>query len=244
MLDDERGGHVTNLCLLCCRCFVFVFFTSAKDLHNSALTVLRADKSERRQFGGGSKDPRGRFTAARLAAVQGSSHQRSLDPSSSRHKVSSKPLFFSFLFFYTPTTTQRVKHIPQRANAAAAALCWHSLEMHYSFQKGWICNCRKSLVWWFQCHMFTPDWWPIACSVFLGCFLVQMTSLSFSEMSQKKQLSHAGLCQAISGKKRHKVLKWLTQCSQPLAGTSFFGGWGAFRDRINCRMKCSHRWSF
>lgn len=229
-------------------CFVF-FFTSAKDLHNSALTVLRANKSERRQFGGGSKDPRGWFTAARLAAVQGSSHQRSLDPSSSRHKLSSKPLFF--FFFYTPTTTQRVKHISQRANAAAAALCWHSLETHYSFQKGWIwsggvvvggggrcfafaiirldqevmCNCLQ------KNHLSDDS--DATCSHPIGgqspalCFWVVFWfkwRLFHSAKCLKRQLSHAGLCQAISGKKGHKVLKWLRQCSQPLAGTSFFRG--------------------
>lgn len=57
VLNDER--EVTRQICVFYTAAVVVFFKVTKGLHNSTLMLLRANKSDRRHFGGGSKDPRG-----------------------------------------------------------------------------------------------------------------------------------------------------------------------------------------
>lgn len=215
-------GVTRQICVFYAVVVLFCFFfTSAKDLHNSALTVLRANKSERRQFGGGSKDPRGWFTAARLAAVQGSSHQRSLDPSSSRHKLSSKPLFF-FFYIYTNNNPKSQTHLStrqRRCRRLVLTFTRDALLFSKRMNLGWgrsggggrgqvFCICNYQIGSGGYVQLFAEnhlsDDFDATCShpiggqspalCFWGCFLVQTTSLSLSQMSQKTAQS----CRSLS----------------------------------------------
>lgn len=86
---------------------------------------------------------------------------------------------------------------------------------------------------------------PLRCVSGVLIYLWFKWRLFHSARCLRKQLSHAGLCQAISGESGTRCRNGSCNVLSLWLGLlCYFGrGKGAFRDRINCRMKCSHRWS-